>query len=270
MRFRAVRDRGFTLIELLVVIAILAILAALLFPVFAQAREKARQTACLSNLKQIGAALMMYVQDYDGFLPDCCSWSRASVWTGSGGKLGASGDLTGRCRQVGITMASPPKDTLLGPEQNPPRYVQEKLYPYVKNAQVWFCPSVGRERFFGGDPAFPTYGYNGTTYFWNWYADPSNVKNPFSKRRVILISGLLLAAVPQPAIAALLYDAPSYKVIKQPCPVRDQPAHTEGVNVLYADAHVKFNPFDTRQPATWWFPCVADFWGPHHWEGFFE
>jgi prepilin-type N-terminal cleavage/methylation domain-containing protein/prepilin-type processing-associated H-X9-DG protein len=62
--------RGFTLIELLVVIAIIAILAAILFPVFAQAREKARQAACLSNLKQIGSALMMYTQDYDETLPN--------------------------------------------------------------------------------------------------------------------------------------------------------------------------------------------------------
>ena len=61
--------QAFTLIELLVVIAIIAILAAILFPVFAQAREKARQTSCLSNLKQIGTALLMYVQDYDETLP---------------------------------------------------------------------------------------------------------------------------------------------------------------------------------------------------------
>jgi prepilin-type N-terminal cleavage/methylation domain-containing protein/prepilin-type processing-associated H-X9-DG protein len=69
--------RGFTLIELLVVIAIIAILAAILFPVFAQARDKARQTACLSNHKQIGTAIMMYAQDYDEtFVP---MWSYATV-----------------------------------------------------------------------------------------------------------------------------------------------------------------------------------------------
>jgi prepilin-type N-terminal cleavage/methylation domain-containing protein/prepilin-type processing-associated H-X9-DG protein len=62
-------QRGFTLIELLVVIAIIAILAAILFPVFAQAREKARQTSCLSNVRQIGTSMMMYVQDYDEMTP---------------------------------------------------------------------------------------------------------------------------------------------------------------------------------------------------------
>ena len=61
--------RGFTLIELLVVIAIIAILAAILFPVFARAREKARQTSCLSNVKQITLSALMYAQDYDETLP---------------------------------------------------------------------------------------------------------------------------------------------------------------------------------------------------------
>src|SRR5262245_19496294 len=65
MRFTPAKARGFTLIELLVVIAIIAILPAILFPVFAQARERARATSCLSNLKQLGLATMMYAQDYD-------------------------------------------------------------------------------------------------------------------------------------------------------------------------------------------------------------
>jgi prepilin-type N-terminal cleavage/methylation domain-containing protein/prepilin-type processing-associated H-X9-DG protein len=70
-------NRAFTLIELLVVIAIIAILAAILFPVFAQAREKARSISCLSNLKQIGTATMMYAQDYDETY--CTGWSEGTT-----------------------------------------------------------------------------------------------------------------------------------------------------------------------------------------------
>ena len=68
-------NKGFTLIELLVVIAIIAILAAILFPVFAKAREKARQTSCASNEKQLGLALIQYVQDYDEFYPRSYDWA---------------------------------------------------------------------------------------------------------------------------------------------------------------------------------------------------
>src|SRR5438876_9260155 len=80
------RKSGFTLIELLVVIAIIAILAAILFPVFARAREQARRTACISNVKQLGTAWMMYVQDYDESFPPSNSpnnseWGPSTTYT---------------------------------------------------------------------------------------------------------------------------------------------------------------------------------------------
>jgi prepilin-type N-terminal cleavage/methylation domain-containing protein/prepilin-type processing-associated H-X9-DG protein len=79
----ASRTRGFTLIELLVVIAIIAILAAILFPVFAQAREKARAISCLSNMKQLTTAIQMYTQDYDETFPvgfDGVTWVGNDLW----------------------------------------------------------------------------------------------------------------------------------------------------------------------------------------------
>ncbi len=95
--------RGFTLIELLVVIAIIAILAAILFPVFARAREKARQSSCLSNVKQLGLGLLMYAQDYDE-------------------------------RMAYYYRYYPPGSTVL-------YWWGDLLQPYVKNYQILECPS---------------------------------------------------------------------------------------------------------------------------------
>jgi prepilin-type N-terminal cleavage/methylation domain-containing protein/prepilin-type processing-associated H-X9-DG protein len=101
MSTRVRPSKGFTLIELLVVIAIIAILAAILFPVFAQAREKARQASCLSNLKQIGIALSMYQSDFDTQYPPS------------------------QLPSTGLNVSWP-----------------TMIYPYVKNEQVFICPST--------------------------------------------------------------------------------------------------------------------------------
>ncbi len=125
--------RGFTLIELLVVIAIIAILAAILFPVFARAREKARQASCQSNEKQLALGTLMYAQDYDERLP--MRW----VQFADGSRY----------------------------------YIPEMIYPYIKNTQLFECPSVSTDvslltlgtiplsyGWLGGSPSHP--GASGT------------------------------------------------------------------------------------------------------------
>ncbi len=118
-RCKAVRRTGFTLIELLVVIAIIAILAAILFPVFAQAREAARKTACLSNTKQIGLAATMYAQDYDEVLPETGWVGPCSSQTPGPNGYYAIGDayFSG---VFSFPIASA---------------------PYIKNWQIFSCPS---------------------------------------------------------------------------------------------------------------------------------
>ncbi len=121
--------KGFTLIELLVVIAIIAILAAILMPVFAQAREKARAASCISNVKQMGLAAVMYAQDYDETYPGMWQWSPCAIWAHS-------------------PYLYPPGWTMTTAEQ------ACQTCPYVKNAQVFNCPSRNNVCSYGY--AYPT------------------------------------------------------------------------------------------------------------------
>ena len=107
-------QNGFTLIELLVVIAIIAILAAILFPVFARAREEGRRASCTSNLHQIGMGMAMYVQDYDELYPTC---------------------------NFSDTKTGFPPNTHFAPV-NKPIFMIDLLGPYTKNTQIFKCPSA--------------------------------------------------------------------------------------------------------------------------------
>jgi general secretion pathway protein G len=113
------RTTGFTLVELLVVIGILAVLAAILFPVFSRAREKGRSAACASNLKQLGMALAMYASDYDGYYPwgvDPADYYCPVIWDGF------------------------PQWQALIPTMY---WLHLVVEPYVKNRQIWECASDG-------------------------------------------------------------------------------------------------------------------------------
>ncbi len=133
--------RGFTLIELLVVIAIIAILAAILFPVFAQAREKARQTSCLSNTKQLSLAFIQYVQDYDEHLPNAMSGGdyKAATNPKPVNTLKCAGAPTNTPAKLGGWMANCDyKPGGIGTDFDP---AQGSVYAYTKNAQMNVCPS---------------------------------------------------------------------------------------------------------------------------------
>ncbi len=194
------RNKGFTLIELLVVIAIIAILAAILFPVFAKAREKARTASCQSNLKQLGLAWAMYTQDYDEkTLP---------------GNAGPSVSYT-------LVNGTAMTGYMLWPTT---------LYPYVKNVQVYNCPS-NSYKWTGEYNGASCYGY------------------------LNINMGVALASYTKPAETLCMYDVRSAggftnqyypgigTVGAAPIPYCDSGfgnLHSDGGNALFADGHVKW------------------------------
>lgn len=215
------RKNGFTLIELLVVIAIIAILAAILFPVFAQARAKARGISCLSNVKQVGTAFAMYVQDYDETTP--------AVWGGSG-----------PCQPSG---------------QNCSQEWWYGLFPYIKNIDMLYCP----ERSDGEPGDYNAYGralgirrYAGYGYNWGpigWRGGgllTQQLRNGIGQS---FIRGKSLAAITFPAQMFSFgdtYDTPrmtigiGFSADTWNGTANEQLRHTGGqLNYAFVDGHAK-------------------------------
>lgn len=205
------RRNAFTLIELLVVIAIIAILAAILFPVFARARENARRASCMSNLKQIALGFMMYTQDYDDRFP----------YYSGGGEMAF-------------------------------------IFPYVKSAQVFRCPSSGLVDQHDADMS---------SYYSTEYGMPASYDSPAWPRAVILVPNgnttQLMGAVPEPSITCLLgevkyasttlnygfdrFTANTFpaKGIFNGLPQTER--HLGGSNYAYIDGHVKWLKKETAE-----------------------
>ncbi len=210
---RHVRTRsGFTLIELLVVIAIIAILAAMLFPVFARAREAARRTSCLSNLKQLGLAVHMYAGDYDELFPvDRYACNSSTTHT---------------------------------------RLIQQ-VNPYINNMQVLYCPSTSKVSQWMPDfqptDANKTAGNIGY-YYYSFDQIPATVSPGKPSYSTWVSWGFLRARIgDQTRVMSERWDTDCWlwsdawcKLTRTNYGVTLHDSHNGSINICYLDGHVKF------------------------------
>lgn len=204
---------GFTLIELLVVIAIIAILAAILFPIFGRAKENARRAACQANVKQICLALAVYVDDNKGRLPNP-SWA---------------------CRIIDLELNRNGK----GP------YIQDNLHSYLKNDQIWLCPSL--------NPAMrlPDFGVGSENYSkYTWSQDRGTYGGIKSYSNYMwvhllstgrIVSGTSASDIVRPSKATMFFELPYWGSPPHfNTPGLALRGRTMGGNVGFYDGHVKF------------------------------
>ena len=191
------RPTGFTLIELLVVIAIIAILAAILFPVFARAREKARQASCQSNLKQTALGYLMYAQDYDEWFP---------------------GFINGR---------SP------GPRPEWFRVIE----PYVKNTQIYICPSSGLRI---APNRYSTSNHSSSTGDY-WGYRMALIQRPADKFLIMDAAGASSSGAFGSRACTVYgpYDPEQPPGHTLRCRGHIWPIHNEMANIAFCDGHVK-------------------------------
>jgi prepilin-type N-terminal cleavage/methylation domain-containing protein/prepilin-type processing-associated H-X9-DG protein len=268
------KQNGFTLIELLVVIAIIAILAAILFPVFAQAREKARQTTCLSNLKQLGTATMMYAQDYDEIFPGNIHTNFANgIWwwqqlppyvQKSSGKIGFNND-DDSAGTIYVCPSAKPEENLVrtGTQGDIDRYKINYLPASTivdYNIQTTTPCSANTNTCPRGGPSLATVNKPAETA---WLTDNGNYRRPGGSNgefsfHLRLSNGSNQSGRMQWTIGAVggraedpttTYD-PNAPAIRSPeCTASGKPVracrhvsyrHSGGSNLLYMDGHAKW------------------------------
>jgi prepilin-type N-terminal cleavage/methylation domain-containing protein/prepilin-type processing-associated H-X9-DG protein len=229
------RRRGFTLIELLVVIAIIGILAAMVFPVFARAREKARQAVCMSNLKQMALAMMMYMQDNGSMYVPAQSPDNLMRWHG---------------RRLST---NEPFDPTTGP-----------LWDYYRSETLKMCPSFSPAAEAGGfEQGTGGYGYNsqyvgGSPTTWPAMCTPARESQINDPTGTVLLTDTAFVDCEGNLFEYSFCEAPYYQLWGSPTDPSTHFRHGAFTNVAFCDGHVRAMPMVYTHASGW---CPSPYYG---------